>query len=626
MSALPVLVAWGSVISKLVVAALAGGAVLGYRALRNRRDVRAALGDARRMTLSVDEPREGPIAVAGIYHADGWLDCGGQRVVLVGELSIVRGSSATWKRGVRTYALRDGDGVVAIGRMSRRAGADGTDYREAAGGWQLEPSAGELGIQMCLVKPVPCPRPLWPVRGVLVLGIVGVAAYFGLGYAGKKLVEYRHYPREELLEGDGVSTLASQIACALPRSRERALVRYEIDLDYQRQTEDVIAKRVAMARRRDCYAAVLKLKDLGRFEQGVETANDCGHPEYGRGALVALGRYEEASKITTDFAGLYADDPVLAMIAAGHWREAAAHLETQKHRDADGARCLARYLRSVADGKPLEPSGISTSRTCRVLDGVFDNKEDEYEPAVAIARWAFASGPPPTETFGLAEQLSPFATDDSYQTHEMRATLAIDLGQLDVAAAEIERALAGIEPSREDDKSDRRDASLRRRLPVMAALRTGKPFPAFERDPEFSYEEDEAALLRGGTNPNELPRLARASPAVITAITQAQAGDGLLLADLHERATDRLFGIRIDDAYLLALAPLVKTHREELARAVRNRPSRHSGLHELAVERDILRMLGDTKGAERLQAIIDRIAKGLDREKLKALLVAGTLS
>jgi hypothetical protein len=270
-SALPLLVEWGNVISKLVVGGLAVGAVLGYRALRNHRDVKAARADAGRMSLSVDEPREGPIAVAGTYRAKGderWLDCSGQRVVLVGELAIVRGSSATWKTGTRTYALRDGDGVVAIGVMSRRAGDNVTDYRESAGGWQLAASPGELGVQVCLVKPVPCPKPLWPIRGVLVLGVVGVAAYYGLGVVGKKLVESRKYPREAFLDGDGVSTLAAQIACALPRHRDMALDRYAIDLDYKPQTTEVIEQQIAIASLRGCWGGVRELEDRSRYEQG----------------------------------------------------------------------------------------------------------------------------------------------------------------------------------------------------------------------------------------------------------------------------------------------------------------------------------------------------------------------
>src|SRR5205085_7151019 len=112
----------------------------------------------------------------------------------------------------------------------------------------------------------------------------------------------------------------------------------------------------------------------------------------------------------------------------------------------------------------------------------------------------------------LDELLAPYATDDGYGTHDARAQLALDLGKLDVAAAEIEKAQATITPSTEDDKSERRDAAWRRRLPVAFALRTGKPFAVFERDPEFSYEEDEAILLRNGAKPRDLPRLSGSRP------------------------------------------------------------------------------------------------------------------
>jgi hypothetical protein len=610
-SALPLLVEWGNVISKLVVGGLAVGAVLGYRALRNHRDVKAARADAGRMSLSVDEPREGPIAVAGTYRAKGderWLDCSGQRVVLVGELAIVRGSSATWKTGTRTYALRDGDGVVAIGVMSRRAGDNVTDYRESAGGWQLAASPGELGVQVCLVKPVPCPKPLWPIRGVLVLGVVGVAAYYGLGVVGKKLVESRKYPREAFLDGDGVSTLAAQIACALPRHRDMALDRYAIDLDYKPQTTEVIEQQIAIASLRGCWGGVRELEDRSRYEQAVEAANECGHPEYGLQALVALGRYEEAAKFTKDDDRGFSSS-IIALIGAGHWSEVAAHVEGAKYRDAEGARCFARYLKSLATDVPPELGELGQSKTCRIIAGVFDDRTDEYDSAVSTARWAFAGGPNSGYT-NLAQWLSPYATFESYGTHAARAHLAMDKGDFDLAQVEIDKAAALIAPETSEEE---------------LALRTGNPIESFELHPRYSGAEEEAALLRSGAHPADLPKLGDNHADVILAFVAAKNGDGLPLAQLHERVNER-GGLGLRDEYLLAIAPSVKAHREELARAIRNRP--RSGIdptdlvHELAIERDLLRLLGDTKGAERWQAIIDRHAKALgDREKLKALLL-----
>jgi hypothetical protein len=469
---------------------------------------------------------------------------------------------------------------------------------------------------------VPCPKPLWPIRGAFVLGVAGVAAYYGLGFVGEKLIESRKYPREAFIEGDGASTVAAQIACALPRHRDMALYRYAIDLEYKPQTDDVIEARIAMASLRGCSDLVRELEELSRYEQAVEASNACGHPEYGLGAVLALGRYEEAAKLTKDDDRRSWNTSTIALIGAGRWSEAAAQVEGQTYQDPEGARCFASYLKSVATGVPAEPADLATSKTCRIIASVFDR--DEYDSAVSLAHWAFAGGPNSGYT-NLAQWLSPYATFESYGTHAARARLAMDKGDFVLAQAEIEEAAALIAPET-DEEEKRVEAITRRLLPNELALRTGKPIEPFELHPRYSGAEEEAALLRSGANPTDLPKLGDRHADVIVAIVRALDGDGRPLARLYERDRDRS-GLGLVDDYLLAIAPSVKTHREELARAIRNRRASFANeptdlVHEFAMERDVLRLLGDTKGAERLQAIIDHHAKALgDREKLKALLL-----
>jgi len=292
MSSLPALVVWGAVISKAIVVGIpAAAAALVYR-VRRRRDLARALTDVDRLGLGIDAPREGPIAVLGSYHCtpgtEAWLDCDGERVTLDGDVSIVRGTVARWKRGVRTYALRDGDAVIALGRMSRAANvADGADYREAAGGWRLAPSAEAAAIQLCAGHPVACPKPFWPIRGALVLGLVGAVAYFGLGWLGNKLVAYREYP---VTPSDDVSTLRAEIASALPRSREAALRRLASDLEYRLQTDEVIAQRIELARSTsDCHYAVWLAQELERYDDAVDLSRDCD-PALAQAPLLSLGR------------------------------------------------------------------------------------------------------------------------------------------------------------------------------------------------------------------------------------------------------------------------------------------------------------------------------------------------
>lgn len=93
MSALPLVVAWGGVISKVLVVGIAGGVVAAFQALRKRRDLASVREDIHRLALSIDEPREGPIAIRGSYHTRGderGLKCSGEWVVLEGDVCIAR--------------------------------------------------------------------------------------------------------------------------------------------------------------------------------------------------------------------------------------------------------------------------------------------------------------------------------------------------------------------------------------------------------------------------------------------------------------------------------------------------------------------------------------------------------
>ncbi len=630
MSTLPLLVEWGHVISKIVVGGLAGLALLGYRSLRNRADVKPALEDAQRMGLSIDEPREGPIAVRGTYRReDGeqWLECSGQRVALASDISIVRGSSATWENGVRTYSLRNGDTVIAIGKMGHRASAETAGYRDAAGGWELAPSAGEPVIQVCVAKPVPCPRPLWPIRGVLALVLAGVVAYFGLGALGKKLVAYRKYPREMFLTGDGVSTVASQIACALPRSRESALTRYEIDLEYQPRTNDNIDKRIAVARMRNCQSAVDLSIKFGRLEQAVTDARACNHPGYAREALVLLGKYDEAAQIaTTASPDLFSEsEPLVGLVGAGRWREAAVRVETRDFkRDGDNERCLARYLKSLA-GDPVEAAG--DGKVCRIVDGVFDSEEDKHDSHVSIARWVARN-----ETDGffdpddIAKWFAAHVTADDEMTHALRAQRAMDLGDFALAATEVEKAVTVRIPAADPD---RQQYQLRRHrdLANELALRNGQPIEPFEPPPADDRSVLEAAAaLRAGATPGDVMSLQwKHFDELVPMMDAAARGDGRSLARAFETST-AFGGVDIYTEYLLAVAPKITSHRDELALAIRAHRfgsfTITSTVHAIALHRDVLRLLGDKAGADRLQSMIDRHATVFaDPKKLMALLL-----
>jgi hypothetical protein len=72
--------------------------------------------------------------------------------------------------------------------------------------------------------------------------------------------------------------------------------------------------------------------------------------------------------------------------------------------------------------------------------------------------------------------------------------------------------------------------------------------------------------------------------------------------------------MHFEPEYLLAVAARLTSHREELVTAIRNRHG---------MDRDLARLLGDTAGAARMQAIIERDAKVVsDRARATAMFVA----
>ena len=650
MSALPVIVEWGGVISKILVVGIAGGAVAAFQAVRKWRDLGPVREDIHRMALSIDEPREGPIAIRGCYRTNGderHLECSGEGIVLEGDVGIVRGTTATWKAGTRTYALHDGDIVIAVGKMTRRAGGEVTGYREAAGGWTLAPSAGETAIQLATASPVATPKPLWPVRGVVVLGLVGAVAFYGLGWIGVKLVEIREYPRTDLVADDEVSTFRAELASALPRARERALIRLDADLSYKPQTEHVLEERVALAHLDGCVAESALLAQLERHANAIEVVRDCGHPESAGASLIALGRYDEAAQIMAAApASSHGVDRLIAAIGAGRWRDAAMLVETRTAPgEPEAQHCVAQYLKSLA-GEPistLEPSNA----TCRVVAGIlaprderdqyFSDKRDEYDNVVQTARWAFAGTPGNFgfESVFVAMWFAPYAVvQDSELTHLYRGQLEMALGHFDLAAAEFAKATVARVPT---DNAELRAfwVTTDRRLGQLVALRSGKPIAAFELDrtnPDAIDSIDEAAAVRSGVPVREAVRHIRVYPdgcraALISALADAVAGDGLPLARVFEGCQASTIGVQFDAEYLYAVAPSVTSHREELATAIRNwrtdggSPFGH--VRAFAVKRDLARLLGDTAEAARLQEIIERHAKVYaDRDRVTAMFVA----
>lgn len=204
------LLQYGEVIGYVAVGVIALIALGLIQVIRRRRDLERARVAVRLVTYSIAEPRVGPIAVKGKYRqadSERWLDCRGQRVVLASAVEVVRGTSARWQGGQRTYSVKQGDEAIAIGVMSR-----------TGDGWQLVTSPGEAGIQLYAAEPRPAPAPLLPWRAPLILALCGGIAYGALYETGSLLADVS---AKDACSAD--STLRLQIAAALPGSRDLAL-------------------------------------------------------------------------------------------------------------------------------------------------------------------------------------------------------------------------------------------------------------------------------------------------------------------------------------------------------------------------------------------------------------------
>ncbi len=202
------LIEYGDVIGYAAIGLVALVTLGVIQLFRRRRDLERARVAVRLVTYSICEPRQGPVAVTGTYHesqSERWIECKLQRVSLEGGVEVVRGTRAQWHGGARTYSLRDGDVVIAIGVMSRIDGPR----------WRLVASPDEAGVQVYAVTPVPAPAPLWPWRAPLILAIAGGIAFFGLYKVGELLVE----------KPACSDALRLQIAAAMPLVREDALAK-----------------------------------------------------------------------------------------------------------------------------------------------------------------------------------------------------------------------------------------------------------------------------------------------------------------------------------------------------------------------------------------------------------------
>jgi hypothetical protein len=195
----------GELIGYLLPAVLALLGLVVVQLVRRRRDVKKAREAVRLVALSVAEPRPGPIAVKGTWHA-GEIRAGAHQIAVAGEPEVQRGTRGRWKAGARTYTLAEGDPVIAIGVMAKHDELH----------WSITASPGESGVQLYAVTPRPAPRPLFPWRAPIIFAVCGAIAFGGLYGLGTVLVDV---PRD----CSDTTVLRLQVAGALPLVRTDAM-------------------------------------------------------------------------------------------------------------------------------------------------------------------------------------------------------------------------------------------------------------------------------------------------------------------------------------------------------------------------------------------------------------------
>jgi len=209
-----ILVESGEAIGYAVVGVIALLGFLLIHLVRRRSDLKKARTAVRLASLSLNEPRQGPVAISSTYReskTDRWLDWNGQRIAIEGAIEVAAGSKARWQGGVRTYIVRDGEPVIAIGVMSKKAG------------WALAPSPAEPGVLLYATKPAAAPAPLLPWRAPLFLAICGAIGFFGLYGAGTVLLDVSH--ASDANPCDDNAQLRYGLAAAIPQFgiRDQAL-------------------------------------------------------------------------------------------------------------------------------------------------------------------------------------------------------------------------------------------------------------------------------------------------------------------------------------------------------------------------------------------------------------------
>ena len=575
------------------------------------------------------------------------------------------------------HEVHSGDEVIAKGTLVDEAGDEATGYRENATRRVLRGPI-VIAARTPATKVV---RPSLPLLAVLI-AISAFAGYKIETVCGDAWRDTCHDATDLELTNSNACVMAN----AMPDQRG-ALDWLLLQLDRKAEpSEAAIQERIALSRLVEtCSEAVMRLQRLDRPELLLEEAKRCGDFEAQAIALAELGRFSEAAAVPSSLGTLRADTRAKLLVMAGAWVPAAAYAEDHvaelQSLPAEGNedrrawiatqivewQCIAALMQYYADGSSTArirelvagPHGnLCTPELAEVATGaertrLLTARYDLDVPWRAIDLAAQLAGHGMMKNDGIPATLlegsdaggmaylpavwatrlaPPFPESADIETRFDDAThrLAIAVWTRDIAAAhryaDAAIALGG------DYLRAGYDAQFIALFHPMIDLYTAKtpldvPAPPFREDGLDSalvglwgFMTPHLAIRHGDPLDTKAFVVTKEMKAAMTA---AQHGDGALLAETL--GTDGF----VHPLDLIAVLPMIKTHRDELAHALAWMPVSSQVVdyafpfataQYYAERRTMFELAGDTANAKRVGDVFDRYAAAFhDHRRLVAL-------
>lgn len=598
-----------------------------------------------------------------------WLDCGGERVELHGDIRVIHGARTVQSRrklrkvlprglakcgglwgAKRWTSVADGDVVVVEGPgVVQRADAEAP--------WILE---GQLHLYATVQDAQP--RRLGSVALFVAVAMALFGTYRVAKYLGGRAMKAVYRAPDRIASLEELAPYA--IAAAMPGTRGEALEALEYALANLNDGNELALRiRLALARQeRGCAGEGQVLFENQLFEEALAVADRCGIADLASSSLMWLGRFDELRERVANDEWTYR--AAVVAIAGGRWSDAADAAMKRSVKLANetpgrvsavalrvGAheyRCRGELFRAWAGDRSAVGRLAKLAAETRTKGCAFALAEvtDEAE------RWnAFkVAWPDDGDTYNTyllralldGEHARAFSVDAGEAIHVLalrwfgpyvlarwegrqsqadremwsiglwlRALLHLQRGNLDAARAD----------AIESDVVEATKYEWRRRaIESWIALRTDQL-----SIPSIHPDVVEHAKIRNGTDlPDLFRHRDRCEERGPPAIAAASRGDGRGLAEVLTRCPASWNDY--DD--LVALLPRIQLGREEVTKQLvhyRDKDATYSfepirWVDYAARQRDLRRLLGDATATARWQRIVDNYMNAFsDRRRVVAM-------